>query len=551
MGYPIKNYRGGFLLTFLEKLRNIFLILYDCQKRKCMMDIKLNFKEPKWIAGVSAAVSGVVVHSFALVNVLHNYDNILQQPKGYGAGITSGRWFLSILGDFCENILGLGYNLSTINGLLFLAMIAVSAMLLVEVLQIRVGFSAALLGCLMATFPTVCSTMVFRYTAPYYGLSLLLSVFAVWVAGRGKLGVILSALCVAFSMGIYQAYVPFTIGIFLLVLMHQSLQQDASLLKLILQGVRYCVCLILGVVLYFVFLKIAMALYSTAGEVVLDTYQGIDSMGKISLSQLPGLIKQAWLSAALFTIRDYCGIAGTAMLKILWSGLLLLIVLMASVLLVAGRKQIWNCAFFCLMGLLFPLAINFIVVMAPEGIVYTIMVYSFVLVACAPLMLAECLPEGKMRGLLLQGIGLLSALIIFYNGNYTNLNYTRLYYANRQVENYFSGMAAQIRMTEGYTPDKKLVVLGERLQDPNMWEIWDEEPVYGGVNGSNAKGLINASYSVVLWIDNYLGVGIAQAEESEKAEVEKNPAVEEMPCWPSQGSLKVMDAYLVLKREET
>ena len=189
-----------------------------------------------------------MVHAFALVNVLHNYDNILQQPKGYGAGITSGRWFLSVLGDFCEDILGLGYNLSTVNGLLFLAMIALSAMILVEILQIRTGVSAALLGCLMATFPTVCATMVFRYTAPYYGLSLLLSVFAARVADRGKLGMILSALCIAFSMGIYQAYVPFTIGIFLLVLMRQSLRPESTLVKLIVQGVRYCVCLVLGIV---------------------------------------------------------------------------------------------------------------------------------------------------------------------------------------------------------------------------------------------------------------------------------------------------------------
>lgn len=514
------------------------------------MDIQLNLKQPKWIAGVSAAVSGVVVHAFALVNVLHNYDNILQQPKGYGAGITSGRWFLSVLGDFCEDILGLGYNLSTVNGLLFLAMIALSAMLLVEILQIRSGVSSALLGCLMATFPTVCATMVFRYTAPYYGLSLLLSVFAARVADRGKLGMILSALCIAFSMGIYQAYVPFTIGIFLLVLMRQSLQEDAVLVKLILQGVRYCVCLILGVVLYFLFLKVAMALYSTAGEVVLDTYQGIDTMGKISLPQLPGLIRQAWVSAAMFTLRDYCGIAGTAVLKLLWSGLLLLIVLTAVLLLASRRAKILNCAFFCLMGLLFPLAINFIVVMAPEGIVYTIMVYSFVLVGCAPLMLAECLGEGKLRGLILRGIGLLMALIVFYNGNYANVNYTRLYYANRQVENYFSGMAAQIRMTEGYTPDTKLVVLGDRLQDPNMWEIWNAEPIYGGFAGSNAKGLINASYSVVLWIDHYLGVGIDTADDTVKAEMKNHPVVEQMPCWPSQGSLKVIDGCLILKLEE-
>lgn len=54
-----------------------------------------------------------------LVNVLHNYDDIAQQPRGYGTGVTSGRWLLSIMGDFCDAIGG-NFNLPTVNGLLFL-----------------------------------------------------------------------------------------------------------------------------------------------------------------------------------------------------------------------------------------------------------------------------------------------------------------------------------------------------------------------------------------------------------------------------------------------
>ena len=58
---------------------------------------------------VSALLCGFLVHLYGLVNAVHNYDDILQLPKGYGAGVTLGRWFL-ILGDFCEKYLDLGYN---------------------------------------------------------------------------------------------------------------------------------------------------------------------------------------------------------------------------------------------------------------------------------------------------------------------------------------------------------------------------------------------------------------------------------------------------------
>ena len=511
------------------------------------MNSKGNYTAPKWIAGISAALCGVAAHGFALANVLHNYDNILQQPKGYGAGITSGRWFLSILGDFCENVLDLGYNLGTINGLIFLAFVALSAVLIVDVLKIRSCVSSVLIGCLMVTFPTVCASMVFRYTVPYYGLALLLSVAAVWVAHRNRWGMLLAALCLAFSMGIYQAYPPVTISLFLLLLMQEALMEDARLKILFFRGLYACGCLILGVVLYFVLLRLSLALYSINGEVVLDSYQGIHSMGKISLWELPWLMKKAWTSAVLFPIRDYCGIAGSRPLKLLWTVLLLLAVVLALMLMWGRRKKPLNCAFFALMGLLLPLGINFIVVMAPEGIVYTIMVYSFVLAAVLPLMLLEQLSEGKEKRLLFRGIGILAAAIVFYNSCYANLNYTRLFYANHQVQNYFTGMAAQIRMTEGYTPDKKLVVIGDRIEDPNMWDIWNVGPVYGGFAGSSAKGLLQADYSVMHWIDCYLGLGFERGTEEDTEALVQNTRVQEMPCWPSEGSILVIEDSLVLK----
>lgn len=500
-------------------------------------------RSPEAFAVRCALISGVAAQGFGLVNVLHNYDSILQQPTGYGAGITSGRWLLTVLGDLSQNVLGLGHNLPLVNGLLFLLLIAVSTGLLVNLLSIRKRWAAGLTGCLMATFPTVCATLAFRFTAAYYGIALLLSVLSAWLADKSRWGIFLSGLCLSCSMGIYQAYPPFTIGLFVLMLMGQALAEDATLPRLIRKGVRYCVCLILGVVLYFVFLKLCLFLYGTT----LDTYQGIDSMGKISLSQLPGLVLDAWYSAALFSVRDYCSLAGTPMLKLLWSAAIAVIGVLALAVILLRRPKPLNICFFCLMGLVFPLAINFIVVMAPEGIVYTIMVYSFVLVGIAPLMLLEYLPEGKYLPRL---TALILSLIVFYNGYHSNLNYTSLYYANRQVENYFSGMLAQMRMTEGYTPEKTWVFLGDRIDDPKFWNIWNCEPVYGGYIGSDAEGLLNASYSVNVWIQAYLGYETVYASPEVEAALGEDPRVQQMPCWPSQGSIQVVDDYLVVKFQE-
>ena len=133
------------------------------------MRCKLDFRRSELVAAIAALACGVTAHSFALFNSIHNYDDILQQPTGYGAGITLGRWLLTLLGDFFTKFLGLGYNLPMVNGLIYVLLIALSAAVLVNTLKISDRRSAALIGCLMVTFPTVCAAMAFRYVAPYFG----------------------------------------------------------------------------------------------------------------------------------------------------------------------------------------------------------------------------------------------------------------------------------------------------------------------------------------------------------------------------------------------
>lgn len=513
--------------------------------------MKLDWKRntPERTAALAALGSGVIAHGFALVNIVHNYDNILQQPKGYGAGITSGRWLLSLLGDLSGSLLDLGYNFPVVNGLAYLVLIALSAALVVHLLHIRKPVSAGLAGCLMATFPTVCATLLFRFTAGYYGLCLLLSVLAAWAVEKPKYGIFLSALFTACSLGIYQAYTPVTIGLMVLMLLGQALAEGAELKGLVRQGIRCCAALALGLALYFLLLKVFLAVYSLWGEVALDSYLGINEMGRIELKKLPSLLKRAWTGALFFPLKNYCGLASVGMLKLLWSALLALTAALGVYLLVRRRVKPLPGAFCCLMGFLTPLAVNFQVIMSPQG-VYTMMVYSFVLLGCAPLMLLEYLPapEGWGTGFR-RVLGVVLAGIVFYNGYYANFHYTALYYSNRQVENYFSGMVAQMRMTEGFTPDKQWVFLGEN-QDPMFYDIWDTTPRYGGALTCSARELMNVSYSVSGWFHNYIGYEARFADPEVTEDLWQDPRVAQMPCWPSQGSMQVVDDYLVVKFQE-
>lgn len=116
------------------------------------------------VAAIAALIFGFIAHLFGIVMILNNYDSIVAQPASYGTGITSGRWFLTILGDIVGKCGG-NYSLSVVNGTLLILFLAISAGFLVSALRIRRKVSAILIGMLFAVFPSATSVM-FSGTRP-------------------------------------------------------------------------------------------------------------------------------------------------------------------------------------------------------------------------------------------------------------------------------------------------------------------------------------------------------------------------------------------------
>lgn len=507
------------------------------------MKLKTEFsKTPVRTALLSALIFGLLTHLFGLVNILHNNDDIWQQPMGYGAGITSGRWLLTIVGDALTRW-GLSWNLSVVNGVLFLALIAISAGLIVSVFRIQNKVSAALIGMVFVAFPSVTSVLFFKYTTIHYGISILLSVLAAWVLQGKKRSLLISALCTACAMGIYQAYVPITITVMVLLLIQQALEGESDVRQIVRRGLYFCAALILGVVLYFVFLKISLAVYKTA----LSDYQGVDNMGKISLGALPGLIWRAFSSFCKLPLYDYCELANIPLLRYLYILLGGTVVLLVGYILFAKVKKLSLIVLTGLLCAVLPIAINFVVIMCPDTLIYTLMVYSFVLLPCMPLIFFECLPPmesmQKVKCIFGKTVSLIVALMIFCYAYYANVNYTAMYFGNRQVENYWNSVVTQVRMTEGFDAEKEWAVMGE-IDDPMLSSAWADGVIYGG--NRFTKDLLN-QYSRLAWVSNYMGIQVPAASEERIAELSSMTEVQEMPCWPTQGSIKVVDDTVVIK----
>lgn len=501
-------------------------------------DYRFYLRQPYFHGFASAVLFGILTHSFAFFNVLHNHDNIASQPGGYGTALSSGRWLLEILGRLSE-IAGLNYNLTAVNGLLYVLILAVAAGFLIHTLQLRSRSSAWIVGALFVFFPTVTATMIYRYTVIFYGIGVLFAILAVWVDFRYKFGWALSILLIALSMGIYQAYVPLTIALFVLVLLRQGLSGERDGRQLILQGLQCCLLLIAGLLLYYACLTVSL---SVAG-ISLSDYQSVNTMGSLSLRELPGLCLEAVHTVCSLALRDYCGVANRFVMRIVFLLLGLASSGMIGYILIKRIRNIFTSFVILLLCIAFLLAVGFIIVMVPNGWIYTLMVYSFCLLPCAPLVILECMPDSISLRLPKRAICLLVSLLVFFYGYYANVNYTALSYAEKQISNYVSMLAARVTMTDGFTPDKQWALVGQ-IEDPLLESPWTYEITYSGLGFTDY--LLN-QYSRDSWIENYVGYRVPMADEETISRLCQTREFQSMPCWPSAGSIEVLEDVVVVK----
>lgn len=523
----------------------------------------------KNVAFISTVILGLLIHMFGLVNTVHNYDDIAVMPFGFGSSITSGRWFLGILGG-CYHLLFGSYNLPFVNGVIFLLIMGIAAGMLVSIFKIKSLKLSALVGAIFISFPSSTSILFFKYTAPYYAFAILLAILAAKVIIESKrkafLSLFLSAVFTALSLGIYQAYLPITVAILVIFLIKKCLDSDESFYKIFKTGIYYCLGIIAGLLLYKVVLDLIIyggnaaittfsdLIYSVAGVKVetfsLSNYQGIDQMGKITLASLPSLIYTSYSQFVLIPFIDYCDLAQTLLLKVVYILIYVSTLIMIIISLISKKKKVNQVLMITLLCILYPIAINLIVLMCPNSYIYTLMIHSFVLVPCTPLFLWEscsflCIKNLKFIKSFKKSVLVVLMVMVAGYSVLDNVNYSYMYYNTQQAKNYVSSIVTQVRMTEGFDVNKKWFFAG-KIKDPLFNGAWDDVPIYGG--NRKAQEMLNM-YSRNSWISNYVGYSISWANDK-TSEVKETEEFKNMPCYPNEGSIKVIGDYVVVKFEE-
>lgn len=490
----------------------------------------------------SALLWGFLIHGYILTNKLTNLDDVAQLLyAGYGS--MSGRWLLPLAARLDGN-----FSMSWVIGIFSLLLLAASACLTVDLLGIRKPLRCIVASGLMVSFPTVASTFMYMFTADCYFLSLFFACLGAWLTVRRKYGCIAGTILLTLSMGIYQSYVCAAIALLAAVIVLGALA-GRPVRELLRRCLRYAAVLAAAVLLYMYITKLA------APKTGLTSYMGISNMGKLSLSALPALVVGAYREYIDFFVHDFFNVHFSILVwAFALTGAAGLFLLVRTA--VQNRLRAGNVVLLAVCTALYPLAADFIFVMAPEQKPHLLMLYGLCMFLLCPLALteaaepAEKAPSAPVRAG--QWVVLLTLALTIYS--YTlasNAAYLKSEITLSRAYAWSDRLLTEIQSSDQWTPKTPVVLLGtlHTPDDPDLAYLSAVRMT--GV--PNDMGEIVNTYSYLAYLKYYLGWDyptlLSDSDAAKK--LAAMPEVAKMPEYPTRGGMKLIDGMLVVKLGKT
>lgn len=499
-------------------------------------------KTPQKVAFFSCFITGYLVHLYVFTNTIPNSDG-LDRVYDTQQMTISGRWFLhfaSALNEYTQ--------MPAAIGLLSLLFLSLAAVLVTSLLSFKSNVLAGLAGALMAAFPCTGYMFLYLFTASAYSISIFLAVLSVWLAVRRKtIGWLFGVLCLACSMGIYQAYVTVAISLSLLLVLREALRAKAPCKKTILFGVRMASYLAAGAALYYLILLV----FLKVKNLELLSYLGMDAASAgYPFEQIPQLLFATY--AQVFQFFFHAGADNTFA-----NGFLVAVDILA---LLAGMyclirhmiaenlyKDGWRIGIVAAMLALVPLGVNFGQLLSPFSTPTPLMKYAFVTVYLLMLVAADLCDRqaGWRAGALTVGI---SALLLLFCVNTNNLLYTASAQAHHATESYATRLLSRIESCSGYETGMELVIIGTIPEEQLCADI----PSYEQVRHYSVPidSVLLRNKHIYYYLNDWLNFPVEEPEEETMIAVSTSDEFADMPLYPAQGSVQVIDGRVVVKLRE-
>jgi len=511
---------------------------------KSPAEVWINLKgmiKREWkIAFLATLVLGVFVHMPIMLSDIPNHDGLDSMYFDQNM-ITSGRWFLTIACGFSSY-----FTLPWLIGLLGILFLAVAAAAITEILELRNTWTIVLTGGILVAFPALASTFAYVFTLDGYMMGLLFAVLAVLVTQKYKRGFFVGAVFLAFSMGVYQAYLPFAIllsvySILMYFLEEHSFKEKAK------KVMSYLGMGIFGAVLYYVILQVLLLIQGKE----LASYQGISDMGNVAGLDIVTTVKTIFSDFAVFTIKGHVVFNNVFSAA---SVILLAVLVAVTLVKVAAKRKLWKSPWFYIVLLalcvILPVGTSIILIISRGVTYHLLMRYQWVLYVICALGFVDRYTEKEDKNFAMTGwVSLIVAGVLFFNyAVIDNIAYSNLEKRYEKTYSYCMRLLDRMEQTEGYHKGIPVAMIGVVSDD--QYPVTDiTAEVTGSLIGIPGDSLLYTADNYQAFFKHYLGVEINLIDIEDMPAIYDSPEYIEMDSFPGENSVRVVDGILYIKTE--
>ena len=518
-----------------QKLASIEPDAYFTEKiRAVPIEMKLTF--------AFSLVFMFMVHGFGFSNKFLNEDSLFYFHTSMAYLYNLGRWMLVSL-QFMRGF----YTAPWIIGFFAAFYMAIANALLVSVLEVKNKLYCVIISFLIVAYPAWANQFMYDFLADAYPAAMLLAVLAIYLSKKYKYGFIFGAFSLMLSLALYQSFLAFAVGLSLLVVTRHALEGDKSTREIGHAVLKFALCGILGVALYL--LSVRVSLLIAGGQ--LTSYQGMDSLGRVALGQLPRHIAIAYarfFQGFLITNEPLNWLYVSAGLFFLYAVVFCLAVYML-VRVIAARRRDFG-AYVAIAGclLFLPVGLNITAVTAPMAMMHTLVTNAFVLGVVLIFVLLEIYRERASFYLKIA----VMAVTVLIGGNYWRQSSGLYFVQHVQYERtlaFYNRLLLRIESAEGFEPGMPVAIVGtEPFHYIGASDVMtgDLRQIVGFSGDRPAVGL-GEPLKVRNFMQNILGANIIPATHEETERAMATAEFFQMPLYPRYGSVLVIDGVLVVR----
>lgn len=507
----------------------------------------------EWILCFCSAIGfGIAAHIYKFLNFLPNWDSLLNLYSSQNK-IDLGRCFLSV-----GCLFGSYYDLPWINGMLSLLYLALSAVCISILFDVKKTLPLILIGGMVTTFPTVTSTMSYLYLADGFFLSMLCMCIAAALIAKvpatgfkGRLCVLFPAsLLCAFSLGIYQAYLAFYLTLAVIYLLWKLLFSKNSIKELFCLALRFAVSIFIGLLLYLLLFQLILTFSSQK----LSEYLYIRNT--YSLKMLRPLTSAKYVVLDFFHyFFDFSNGVNLFLLLNVFLFLLLTLLFLEAF----HRQKLWDPQ--KRVRLLLSLLCIVCVPFAAYALYFTnfslrahnLMVMGLCLVYLLPALFYESMPaDSRFFPCLKRWAILLLSFLTLYNFILlANISYQKLEIAYENSFGTVIRLADRIEQLPEAAACDKIAVFGS-LADSEPIAVYFPPNMTGITDGYILRKQDTSMGENVpqAMLRDYCGLSYSDTTQADKDRIAQTAQYQEMPCWPKSGSVAAFDNILVIKFSE-